>query len=51
MQAVVKTPRIEISIKGAKILPKLMDVLKEEYGHELSLGENEGDDLVDAFET
>jgi DNA-binding XRE family transcriptional regulator len=51
MQAVVKTPRIEISIKGAAIPPRLMDVLKEEYGPELSLVENDGDDLVDAFET
>jgi DNA-binding XRE family transcriptional regulator len=51
MQAVVKTPRIEISIRGAAIPPKLMDVLKEEYGPELSLVEDDGDDLVDAFET
>lgn len=51
MQAVVKTPRIEISVKGAEIPPKLMDVLKEEYGPELSLVEDDGDELVDAFES
>jgi hypothetical protein len=49
--ALVKTLRIEISIKGATIPLKLMDVLKEEYRPELSLVENEGNDLVDAFET
>jgi hypothetical protein len=49
MQAVVKTPRIEISVKGTAILPRLMEVLKEEYGLELSLVEDDGDDLVDAF--
>ena len=51
MQAVVKTPRIEISVRGAEIPPRLMDVLKEEYGPELSLVEDDGDDLVDVFET
>ena len=51
MQAVVKTPRIEISVRGAAIPPRLMDVLKEEYGPELSLVADDGDDLVDAFET
>jgi hypothetical protein len=34
MQAVVKTPHIEISIRGAAIPAKLMSVLKEEYGQE-----------------
>jgi DNA-binding XRE family transcriptional regulator len=37
MQAVVKTPLIEISVRGAAIPPRLMDVLKEEYGPELVL--------------
>ena len=36
MQAVVKTPRIEISVRGAAIRSRLMDVLKEEYGPELA---------------
>jgi len=30
MQAVVKTPLIEIIVRGAAIPPRLMDVLKEE---------------------
>ena len=51
MQAVVKTPHIEISVRGAAIPPKLMDVLREEYGPELSLVEDDGDELVDVFET
>jgi len=51
MQAVVKTPHIEISVRGAAIPPKLMDVLKEEYGQELSLVEDDGDEIVDVFET
>ena len=51
MQAVVKTPCIEISVRGAAIPPRLMDVLKEEYGPELNLVEDDGDNLVDAFET
>jgi len=48
---VVKTRHIEISVKGTAIATRLMDVLKEEYGPELSLVENDGDDLVDAFQT
>jgi DNA-binding XRE family transcriptional regulator len=51
MQAVVKTTRIEISVRGAVIPPRLMDVLKEEYGPELSLVDDDGDNLVDVFET
>ncbi len=51
MQAVVKTPHIEISIKGVAIPPKLIDVLKEEYGQDLDLVEDDADDLVDVFET
>lgn len=51
MQAVVKTPHIEISIKGAEIPPKLIKVLDEEYGRELNLVTDEGDELVNVFET
>ncbi|MFA5183173.1 MAG: helix-turn-helix transcriptional regulator [Syntrophales bacterium] len=51
MQVVVKTPRIEISVRGAAIPPKLMDVLKEEYGQDLSLVEDDKNELVDVFET
>jgi DNA-binding XRE family transcriptional regulator len=51
MQAVVKTPHIEISVRGSEISPKLMEVLKEEYGQELHLVMDEGDELVNIFET
>ena len=51
MQAVVKTPHIEISVRGAAIPPKLMEVLKEEYGQELNLVADDGDELVNVFET
>ena len=51
MQAVVKTPHIEISVKGAEIPPKLMKVLKEEYGKELNLVMDGEDELVNVFET
>jgi DNA-binding XRE family transcriptional regulator len=51
MQAVVKTPHIEISIRGTLIPTKLIDVLKEEYGQELNLVDDDGDELVDVFET
>ncbi len=51
MQAVVKTPRIDISIRGAAIPPKLLHVLREEYGAALQLEEEGGEELVDAFET
>jgi transcriptional regulator with XRE-family HTH domain len=51
MQAVVKTPLIEISVRGAAIPPRLMDFLKEEYGPELILVEDDGNDPVDTCET
>ncbi|MCE2439789.1 MAG: helix-turn-helix transcriptional regulator [Candidatus Latescibacteria bacterium] len=50
MQAVVKTPCIEIVIKG-DIPDRLMTVLNEEYGEEVQLSEDNSDDLVDVFET
>ena len=50
MQAVVKTPHIELRIKG-EISPKLISVLEEEFGSELLLEEEHGDQLVDVFET
>jgi hypothetical protein len=50
MQAVVKTPRIKISVRGAAIPSRSMDVFKEEYGPELNLIEDDGDNLVDVFE-
>ncbi|MBN1850809.1 MAG: helix-turn-helix transcriptional regulator [Deltaproteobacteria bacterium] len=51
MQAVVKTPHIEIRVKGAEIPPKLMKVLEEEYGQELNLVTDGGDEFVNVFET
>jgi len=50
MQAVVKTPRIEINIKG-EIPSKLLSVLQEEYGEAVALVEEDDDELVDVFET
>ena len=50
MQAVVKTPCIEIVIKG-DIPDSLMTVLNEEYGERVQLSEDNSDDNVDVFET
>ena len=50
MQAVVKTPCIEIVIKG-DIPDSLMTVLNEEYGERVQLSEDNSDDHVDVFET
>ena len=50
MQAVVKTPRIEILIRG-EIPDKLMSVLNEEYGEQIRLSGADTDGLVDVFET
>jgi DNA-binding XRE family transcriptional regulator len=50
MQAVVKTPRIEIIIKG-EIPPKLLSVLEEEFGESIHLTDEGEEELVDIFET
>ena len=50
MQAVVKTPRIELQIKG-EISPKLISVLEEEFGPDLLLEEERDDAVVNIFET
>ena len=51
MQAVVKTPRIEIQIKG-EISQKLLSVLEEEFGDEIQLSDEEGaETAVSVFET
>lgn len=50
MQAVVKTPHIDINIRG-NIPKNLLKVLKEDYGKKLKLIENPEDELVDVFET
>jgi len=51
MQAVVKTPHIEINIKGDMIPPKLINFLQEEYGAEVKVSENEEDQLFNVAET
>lgn len=50
MQAVVKTPRIEIQIKG-KIPKRLLSVLKEEYGDRVRVSEDGDPETVSIFET
>ena len=50
VQAVVKTPRIEIAIRG-KIPPKLLAILEEEFGDEMQLHADDDDEMVDVFET
>ena len=50
MQAVVKTPRIEISIKG-EISEKLLSVLEEEFGSNIQLSEEDDGETVSVFET
>ena len=50
MQAVVKTPRIEINIKG-EIPDRLMSVLEEEYGEQVQLSEDNDEEHVNIFET
>lgn len=49
MLAVVKTPHIEINIKGNTIPIKILNLLKKEYGKKLIL--NEEDEFVDVFQT
>ena len=48
MQAVVKTPRIEVNIKG-EISPKLITVLEEEFGKDLLLAEERDEETLDIF--
>ena len=50
MQAVVKTPHIELQIKG-QIPPKLISVLEEEFGPDLLLEEEQDDEVLNIFET
>ncbi|NKB68403.1 MAG: helix-turn-helix domain-containing protein [Candidatus Latescibacteria bacterium] len=50
MQAVVKTPHIELKIKG-EISPKLISVLEEEFGPQLQLDRDKDDETVNIFET
>ena len=50
MQAVVKTPHIEISVKG-NIPEKLLSLLKEEYGENVKLSEDNEEEKVNIFES
>ena len=50
MQAALKTPRIEINIKG-EIPPRLLSVLREEYGEKVELTEDSEEETVNIFET
>lgn len=50
MQAVVKTPHIEVNIKG--MTPqRLISLLKEKYGEEVKVIEDNDDKRVNVFET
>ncbi len=50
MQAVVKTPRIEITIKG-DIPPKMIALLKEEYGKKVHIINDDDDEYVNITTT
>jgi DNA-binding XRE family transcriptional regulator len=50
MLAVVKTPHISVKIQG-RIPPKLIDVLRDEYGERVHLVKEADDELVDVFKT
>jgi DNA-binding XRE family transcriptional regulator len=50
MQAVVKTPLIEIKIKGS-ISKKLLTALKEEYGKKFKIIKGSDDEYVNVFES
>ncbi|MBT4504372.1 MAG: helix-turn-helix transcriptional regulator [Gemmatimonadetes bacterium] len=50
MQAVVKTPRIEVNIKG-EIPSKLISLLEEEFGENLQIAEESDEEKVNIFGT
>lgn len=50
MQAVVKTPHIEIIIKG-DIPPKIITLLKKEYGKKVHITQDKDDDYVNITTT
>ncbi len=50
MQAVVKTPLIEINIKGA-IPSKILSMLKDEFGEKVIISKNVNEEKVNIFET
>jgi DNA-binding XRE family transcriptional regulator len=51
MQAVVKTPLIEITIKGSSIPKKIFNALKDEYGKKFKIVNESDDKYIDVFET
>ncbi|MDF3823555.1 XRE family transcriptional regulator, partial [Leptospira sp. 96542] len=51
MLAVVKTPHIEINVKGNNIPSKILTLLKEEYGKKLHILEENENETVDVFQT
>ena len=50
MLAVVKTPRIDVRIKG-DVPPRLLRLLKTEYGSKLKLADDDDNETVDFFKT
>ena len=50
MQAVVKTPHIDINIRG-EIPSKLLKLIQNEYGDSVQIIKDKDDELVDIFET
>ena len=47
----MKTPHIEISVRGDEIPLQLLNILMEEYGHSLRLKKNDGEELFNGFNT
>jgi plasmid maintenance system antidote protein VapI len=50
MLAAVKTPHIEILLRG-NIAPRVLEVLRAEYGQNLHLANEDDEELVNVFET
>ena len=50
MQAHVKTPHIDISIRG-EISPRVLTVLRREYGQQLVIDEDDDNDLVEVVDS
>jgi len=50
MLAVVKTPHIDVRIEG-EVPPRLLRLLKTEYGTELKVAQEDSDETVDLFKT
>jgi DNA-binding XRE family transcriptional regulator len=51
MQALVKTPHIEINIKGNYIPDDIINILKNKYGKKLVISKSEDDESTDVFQT